>query len=243
MKSRFRVFAGPNGSGKSSLFEYLRSTRYIHTEIYVSADRIEAELVKKEKFVFNAYRVKTSEEDFFKYIENSSLWLYIKAESPDKLFSLKGGILKVKKRAVNSYSASFIAGYLVEKLLNSGQSFCFETVMSHESKLDLFERAQNAGYKTYLYYVYTSNVELNIARIKIRVMSGGHDVPDDKVRERFGRSLGLLSLAVDKSDIAFILDNTFNDFKIVGVKDNIELKWENKELPEYFKSFEWFKKQ
>lgn len=237
MKSRFRVFAGPNGSGKSSLFEYLRNTRYIHTEIYVSADRIEAELGKKEKFVFNAYRVKTTEEDFFKYIKNSSLWPYIKAESPDKLFSLQGGILKVKKSAVNSYSASFIAGYLVEKLMNSGQSFCFETVMSHESKLELFERAKNAGYKTYLYYVYTSNVELNIARIKLRVMSGGHDVPDNKVRERFRRSLGLLPSAVDKSDIAFVLDNTFNDFKIVGVKDSSGLKWENTELPEYFKSF------
>jgi hypothetical protein len=45
-------FRGPQWFGESSLFEYLRNTRYIHTEIYVSADRIEAELLKKEKFVF-----------------------------------------------------------------------------------------------------------------------------------------------------------------------------------------------
>lgn len=41
---RFRLFAGPNGSGKSTLYEYLRRKREIHTEIYGSADRIEADL-------------------------------------------------------------------------------------------------------------------------------------------------------------------------------------------------------
>jgi len=66
VKPRFRIFAGPNGSGKSTLFEYLRSKKNIHTEIYVSADRIEAELRKKNAFVFNAYRVSTSEDDFYK---------------------------------------------------------------------------------------------------------------------------------------------------------------------------------
>jgi len=47
VKPGFRIFAGPNGSGESTLFEYLRSKKNIHTKIYVSADRIEAELRKK----------------------------------------------------------------------------------------------------------------------------------------------------------------------------------------------------
>jgi len=59
---RFRMFAGPNGSGKSSLYNHLRNQKIIHTEIYVSADRIEAELKIKKRFVFNAYRISTNED-------------------------------------------------------------------------------------------------------------------------------------------------------------------------------------
>jgi predicted ABC-type ATPase len=43
---RFRLFAGPNGSGKTFFFNHLRSNGVIHTEIYVSADRIEADKKK-----------------------------------------------------------------------------------------------------------------------------------------------------------------------------------------------------
>ncbi|HKO81524.1 MAG TPA: hypothetical protein VJU78_14065, partial [Chitinophagaceae bacterium] len=73
----------------------------------------------------------------------------------------------VKKKQINSYHASFIATYLVNKLLLTGQSFCFETVMSHISKVQLLAEAKQAGYKTYLYFVFTDNVELNIARVKL----------------------------------------------------------------------------
>jgi len=50
---RFRLFAGPNGSGKSSLFQHLRNKGIIHTELYVSADRIEAALKKDFDFTLS----------------------------------------------------------------------------------------------------------------------------------------------------------------------------------------------
>jgi len=237
MKSRFRVFAGPNGSGKSSLFDYLRSNKNIHTEIYVSADRIEADLRSKNKFVFNAYRVSTSEEEFFDYIKNHGMWETVSIKSPNNWFTLKGGILKVKKTAINSYSASFIAGYLVDKLLKSGQSFCFETVMSHVSKLELFNKAKACGYKTYLYFIFTRSVELNIERIKLRVKAGGHDVSEDKVRERYKRSMGLLISAINNSDISFVIDNSFNQFRIVGGKKEEKVFWEDDTMFNFLKPF------
>jgi len=203
----------------------------------VSADRIEAELRKKNAFVFNAYRVSTSEDDFFKYIKSHGMWNTVSAKEPNEWFSLKSGVVKVKKTAISSYSASFIAGYLVDKLMNSRQSFCFETVMSHESKLDLFEKAKACGYKTYLYFIFTRSIELNIARIKLRVEAGGHDVADDKVRERFSRSIGLLLSALGKSDVSYIIDNTYNEFTIVGEKKDGKVFWMDKTLPEFFYKF------
>ena len=230
MKSRFRIFAGPNGSGKSSLFEYLRNTKNIHTEIYISADRIEAELRQKKRFVFNAYRISSNQEDFFDYIKTHGLWKNVQESDPGKNFLLKSGILKVKKGAINSYSASFIAGYLVDKLMKTGQSFCFETVMSHESKIELFQKAKKYGYRTYLYFIFTRNVELNIQRIKIRARTGGHDVPEDKVRERFGRSMSMLGPAIKVADIAFVIDNSYNEFTIVGSKKDGETVWGDGDL-------------
>jgi len=237
VKPRFRIFAGPNGSGKSTLFEYLRNKKNIHTEIYVSADRIEAELRQKNAFVFNAYRVSTSEVDFFNYIKSHGMWRTVSGNDPGEWFSLKSGVVKVKKTAVNSYSASFIAGYLVNKLMKSGQSFCFETVMSHESKLDLFVKAKACGYKTYLYFIFTRSIELNIERIKLRVKAGGHDVSSDKVRERFSRSIGLVLSSIENSDISYIIDNTFNEFTIVGEKKENKVFWIDKSFPDFFKKF------
>ena len=237
MKPRFRIFAGPNGSGKSTLFEYLRSKKNIHTEIYVSADRIEAELRKKNTFVFNAYRVSTTKDDFFNYITSHGMWNAVSAKDPGEWFTLKSGVVKVKKSAISSYSASFIAGYLVDKLMKSGQSFCFETVMSHKSKLDLFGKAKACGYKTYLYYIFTQSIELNIARIKLRVEAGGHDVSDVKVRERFGRSMRLLLSAVGESDVSYIIDNTYNNFNIVGEGKDGKVFWADRTLPEFFRKF------
>ena len=237
MKSRFRIFAGPNGSGKSTLFDYLRKTKNIHTEIYVSADRIESELLEKSTFTFNAYRISTSEEEFFEYVKSHGLWKNAEQSDPGNWFSLKGGILKVNKKYINSYSASFIAGYLIEKLIITGQSFCFETVMSHESKLDLIKKAKQHGYKTYLYYVFTRIVDLNIERIKLRVKTGGHDVPEEKVKERYKRSMGLLLSAINLFDAAFVIDNTYNDFTISGGKKDESIFWTDSELPYFFSEF------
>src|SRR5438445_1119615 len=72
-KKRFRMFAGPNGSGKSTLYERLRKDSIIHTDIYLAADRIEAELLKKKRFVFNAYRIKVTDTEFKSEAELSGI--------------------------------------------------------------------------------------------------------------------------------------------------------------------------
>ena len=49
--------------------------------------------------------------------------------------------------------------------------------------------AEEAGYRTYLYFVATSDIAINIARIASRVLSGGHSVPNEKVVSRSVRTL------------------------------------------------------
>jgi predicted ABC-type ATPase len=49
------------------------------------------------------------------------------------------------------------------------ESFTFETVMSHPDRVEALEGAQSRGYRTYLYFVCTDNIDINAGRIAARV--------------------------------------------------------------------------
>jgi replicative DNA helicase len=95
-----------------------------------------------------------------------------------------------------------------EECIRAKKSFTFETVMSHPSKIEVLVRAKEAGYAVFLYFVGTDDPKTNIERVALRVAQGGHAVPDDKVRDRWLRTMLLLQQAVRASDRAYIFDNS-----------------------------------
>jgi predicted ABC-type ATPase len=90
----------------------------------------------------------------------------------------------------------------------SGLSYAFETVFSHPSTLLDIQEAQSTGYRVTLLYVTTANPEINVARVAGRVRHGGHDVPLDRIRSRYQRSLALLPRIVEEVDTALVFDST-----------------------------------
>ena len=80
--------------------------------------------------------------------------------------------------------------------------------MSHPGKVALLEKAQQAGYRTYLYFVATDDPEINGSRVRNRVGLGGHPVPEDKIISRYHRSLALLLEAIKHTNRAYIFDNS-----------------------------------
>ena len=110
---RFRLFGGPNGSGKTFFFNHLKRSGYIHTEIYVSADKIEADLKKKPVFNFNAYRVKVSDAEFKQYVLTDGLFTTkINDSSFLQTIKIEGGILGRRKEKTNQFLSCFIYRYL-----------------------------------------------------------------------------------------------------------------------------------
>ena len=67
---------------------------------------------------------------------------------------------------------------------------------------------QQKGYFIRCYYVLTADPMINIQRVKSRVLSGGHDVPRDKIITRYDRCLALVNDIVAVSDICHIYDNS-----------------------------------
>jgi predicted ABC-type ATPase len=80
--------------------------------------------------------------------------------------------------------------------------------MSHPSKVDFIEKATLRGYESVLYFVSTADPEINVVRVAERVEQGGHDVPRDRIIDRYYRSVKLLPFAVHHSRQAYIFDNT-----------------------------------
>ena len=238
MQPRFRVFAGPNGSGKTHLFNYLHEQGFIHTEFYVNADAIEKKLSTSLSFHFNAYHVKVSETEFKSHILKSGILKKIKDKTFVDKIKIEKGILKIniQKKELNSYIASFIASYLAEKLIESGQSFCFETVFSHASKIKLLDLANKNGYKTYLYFVFTDNWKLNIERVKLRVRQGGHYVDEKKIEERYFKSLQLFSSAARSANSSFLIDNSIS-FDLMAEMKNGKTNFTSKKYPTWLKKY------
>ncbi len=104
--------------------------------------------------------------------------------------------------------ASVASDFIRQSLLRERITFTFETVMSSSDKVQLLQRAQDLGYRTYLYFIATEDPSINIARVKIRVSRGGHEVPEDKIVSRYWRSLDLLLDARRHTNRAYIFDNS-----------------------------------
>jgi predicted ABC-type ATPase len=107
----------------------------------------------------------------------------------------------------HAYDASLAAAAERDARLAERSSFISETVFSHPSKVELVERAQQAGYLVYLHVVVIPE-ELSVARVAHRVRRGGHAVPEDKIRERYRRLWPLVVQARGLADIAYVYDNS-----------------------------------
>ncbi|MHB8341008.1 MAG: AAA family ATPase, partial [Mycobacteriales bacterium] len=110
----------------------------------------------------------------------------------------------------HSYEAARVAAATRAKLIELGEPFIAETVFSHPSKLELLDVAHAAGY-TIALQVLLVPVELSVQRVAQRVASGGHAVPERKIRERYERLWPLVVHAISRSDTARVWDNSRRD--------------------------------
>lgn len=96
----------------------------------------------------------------------------------------------------------------VREVISIGsQSVVIETVLSSDKYRSIVMQAKRAGFEFVLVYVVLSSADEALRRVKIRVASGGHDVPEHKIRDRFGKSLQNLPWFWDEADRASVYFN------------------------------------
>lgn len=253
-----RVFAGPNGSGKSSIIKNILDTEVqkgvkLDFGIYINADDIAKELLKKS-CSFSKYQINFIEEEFHKIVNESGL-INVKftKERFEECIIIENGKLIIKKDISEKIDdkpyeriAQIIADYLRKKLLSEEKKFSFETVFSHEGKVEIIKKAKEAGYKVYLYFVSTEHPEINVYRVKVvRVGENGHDVDEDKIRSRYYRSMDLLYEAAQNCYQTYFFDNSvdgsdqtmFAHFKLNSEGEKVWDKLDENLYPEWFKKY------
>lgn len=176
------ILAGHNGSGKSTMW-------YRHL-----ADKLQVPLVNADRMMMSILPEVASGEHL-------PTWA-------SKLRDSDTSWMQVAQRGVEA----FVAQAMVR-----GVPFAMETVFSHwreledgttESKIQLIQQMQEAGYFVLLFFVGLSNNQLSIARVCTRVATGGHNVDIQKLLERFPRTQKAIRQAVGVADAAILTDNS-----------------------------------
>lgn len=236
---RLRMFAGPNGSGKSTIKSVIRSELL---GVYINPDEIEKDIRNGDFLDLQAFGVRTTAAEILAFFQNSTLLAKADLLEEAEYLSFNDDKLSFHNVIVNSYFASVAADFIRHKLLETGTSFTFETVMSSPDKVAFLQKAQRRGYRTYLYYVATEDPIINILRVQRRVSLGGHPVPEEKIIARYSRSLDLLVDAVRHTNRAYIFDNsTHQQIWTAEITDGEFLEMKTDRMPAWFKIAVWDK--
>lgn len=232
---RLRMFAGRNGSGKSTI------KSKIPEEIlgeFINPDEIEAEINRLNFLDFGKYSLQTKQVELFNFFKNSTLLEKANLLSEARKLKFKKNRVEFVEVQINSYFASVIADFIRQKLILAHKSFSFETVMSSRDKVDFLEKARQSGYRNYLYFVATDDPLINISRVEHRVKTGGHDVPKDKIKTRYYRSLELLWDAIKLTNRAYIFDNSGDEaIFIAEITEAENIKIQQGDVPAWFNKY------
>jgi predicted ABC-type ATPase len=115
--------------------------------------------------------------------------------------------------AVAPESAALQAGRVMLQRLRELRSeradFAFETTLAGKTYLPFLRQLRQDRYGVELYYFWLRSPDLAVTRVQIRVRSGGHGIPEDTIRQRYGRSLSnFWTLYRHEADSWFVYDNS-----------------------------------
>jgi predicted ABC-type ATPase len=176
------ILAGHNGSGKSTMWRRLLS------------GQLQIPLINADRMMLSILPEANAEGSL-------DDWAAMLRDTDE-------GWMKVSQNGVQAF---------VGHAMQAKVPFAMETVFSHwhekgdgtfESKIDLIQDMQKAGYFVLLFFVGLSNVELSILRVQTRVAENGHAVALDKLQSRFPRTQRAIAAATQVADGTIFMDNS-----------------------------------
>jgi predicted ABC-type ATPase len=97
---------------------------------------------------------------------------------------------------------------LLERAISERLDFAFETTLGGHTIAGLLDQALSEKMEVHIWYVGLATPELHIARVRSRVATGGHGIPEAKIRERYESSrLNLVDLMPKLTELR-VFDNS-----------------------------------
>jgi len=146
---------------------------------------------------------------------DQSIWII----NPDLLTERIRKVERLGLEKANLEAVIRIEAWL-EASIRAHQTIGAETVLSTDKYRRLVLEAKSKQFEFRLIYVVLASPDLNVERVRLRVKKGGHDVPEAKIRERWFKSVRQLPWFLEKSDQAWIFDNSGAAPLQIGLKQN-----------------------
>ncbi len=74
---------------------------------------------------------------------------------------------------------------LLEQAIGEHKDYRFETTLGGHTITRLLQEAANGGHRLHLWFCGLESPELHLLRVRARVTKGGHNIPEEKIRERW----------------------------------------------------------
>ena len=112
----------------------------------------------------------------------------------------------------------------IRYLLNKQSDFAVETTLATRTLLKTAKMAQKAGYTVTLLYFWLNSPELAIERVRARVESGGHNIPEETIRRRYQVGIDyFFHYYAPMCERWILADNSQIPFRVIaqGTKDEV----------------------
>jgi predicted ABC-type ATPase len=96
----------------------------------------------------------------------------------------------------------------LENAIGSRTNFNFETTLGGTTITRLLTKAHANRLHVRVWYCGLRDAELHIARVRARVLRGGHDIAEQKIRERYDASRNNLCSILPSLDELMVYDNS-----------------------------------
>lgn len=124
---------------------------------------------------------------------------------------------------------------LIKKYIHKGENFGYEATLAGKTQLAMINKLKERGYRIYLFFLDIVSADFAISRVKYRVESGGHDIPQETVRRRYLRSKrNFWYTYKGLADNWYLFENSGKQPELVASNISADLKIINNE---YFERF------
>jgi predicted ABC-type ATPase len=97
---------------------------------------------------------------------------------------------------------------LLGRAIERRQRFAFETTLGGRTMTGLLLKAANVGMPVRIVYICLESADLHVRRVRARARQGGHDIPEERIRQRYTSSRRNLVRLVPHLAELRVLDNS-----------------------------------